>query len=153
MTTKITQKMNSWEISKICYETKSPKQSVKIYNQPRKYCLSQQNYLRLLISEIGINGDKNQSRNKTVEKVFLKKKMLAWKLLKVIAIYYNVKIGCYMSWECNWELSFSGLCRITTKRKTNFCKKITKFCKRTLSQPKSATYSIKTINVFGYGSS
>ena len=36
------------------------------------------------------------------------------------------------------------------KKKDIFTQKITKFCKRTVSQPESANYPIKTINVFGY---
>ena len=37
-----TPKMNSLEISKICYENKLSKQSVTTYKQARKKCLNQQ---------------------------------------------------------------------------------------------------------------
>ena len=48
------------------------------------------------------------------------------------------------------DLSISGIRCTTANRKKIICKKVTKFCKRSVPQPKSANYSIKTINLFRY---
>ena len=41
----------------------------KLYQQ-RKKCSNQQNYLRLLISEIESHGEESESKKETVEKIF-----------------------------------------------------------------------------------
>ena len=62
--------MDSVEILKIFYENNWSKPSVKTCNQQKKKFVSQQNYLRRLISEIELHRDKNECNKRQLENVF-----------------------------------------------------------------------------------
>ena len=90
-----------------------------------------------------------KAKKKHLKKIFFFTKKLTWKSLKDIAIYWKAYIVLRMLLlAIDIYIYLVYVVQQPKGRQRYENKKITKFCKRTLSQPKSANYSTKTFNVF-----